>query len=224
MAFELCDFLSGTFLFRGVEKVQLSAMLEEITPDVKEYPAGAEIYSPKVYEHKLGFVVDGECSVERIKNDGSAVPLNALKNGNSFGIVAVLSSADEFPTRILAKRRTKILFISKNDTLKLIQKYSAVSMNVIEFLAGKIDFLNQKIATFSSDTVEDKLANFLLIEYKKYGSNEFMFNCKKTAEAISAGRASLYRAIAALSEAAIIKLENKKIIILDPQGLERKTK
>lgn len=224
MAFEVCDFLSETFLFSGVEKVDIVGMLEEITPDVKDYPAGAEIYSPQLYEHKLGFVVDGECSVERIKNDGSAVPLNTLKRGNSFGIVAVLSSEDEFPTRIVSKRKTKILFISKPDTLKLIQKYSAVSMNVIRFLAGKIDFLNQKIATFSSDTVEDKLANFLLIEYKKRGSNEFLFNCKKTAEAINAGRASLYRAISALSEAEIIKLENKKIIILDPQGLERKTK
>ena len=106
----------------------------------------------------------------------------------------------------------------------MIESSSAVAMNVIRFLAGKIDFLNQKIATFSSDTVEDKLANFLLNEHKKHGSNEFLLNCKRTAEAISAGRASLYRAIASLTDAGIIKLENKKIIILDPQGLERKTK
>ena len=48
--------------------------------------------------------------------------------------------------------------------------------------------------------------------------------CKKASEAISSGRASVYRALELLSEAGIISYENKKIILHDPEGLERISK
>ena len=137
--------------------------------------------------------------------------------------MAVLSKEEEFPTRITAKKATKILFIRKDDVLRIIRKYPEIAMNVIEFLAAKVEFLNGKVATFSADTVEEKLRSFLLTEYRKSGPT-FSFNCKKSAEAINAGRASLYRALTSLTESGIIKLKNKKIYILDPSGLERNQK
>ena len=88
-------------------------------------------------------------------------------------------------------------------------------------MSNKIAFLNKKISTFTSDTVEDKLAKFILHEYRRLGTVEIPFNCQRAAISINAGRASLYRAIASLSEAKIVKLENKKIYILDLKGLER---
>ena len=97
-------------------------------------------------------------------------------------------------------------------------------MNVIKFMSKKIRFLNEKVATFSSPTVEEKLCNYILAEYKKYGEREICFNCKKTADATSSGRASIYRAIGSLAERGIIKFESKKIFILDPYGLERNSK
>jgi hypothetical protein len=94
---------------------------------------------------------------------------------------------------------------------------------LIEFLTEKIEFLNKKIATFSSDSVEEKLASYLLMKSEKLGC-AFPFNCKVGAEFINAGRASLYRGISSLSDKKLIKLENKKIYILDLPGLERITK
>ncbi len=207
-----------------MEKDALADVIKNITPEIKTYSCKEEIYTPNDYEHKLCFIVNGECAVERVKGDGNSVPLNLLKKGDSFGIMTILSCEDEFPTRIVAKRTSEILFISKEDTLKIINKYPQIAMNVIAFLSNKISFLNSKIATFSSSSVEEKLSNYILSEHKKQKSDVLPFNCKKSAEAISAGRASLYRAIAALSDLGIIKLENKKIYILDPKGLERNSK
>ena len=224
MKFEILNFLSQVFLFNNVCEQDLNEIIKTISPEIIEYEPKAEIYTPNAYEHKIGFIVNGECAVERIKNDGNAVPLNTLRSGDSFGIMTVLSCSDEFPTKVVAKKKSRIVFITKKDTLYLINQHSQIAMNVISFLAKKIEFLNNKVATFSSDTVEEKLANFIFLEYKKRNSVEFPFNCKKTAEVINSGRASLYRAITALNDENIIRLENKKIIILDPEGLERNTK
>lgn len=224
MKFDTYEFLSKVFLFENISEQKLKNILLLLEPQVRKYARNEEIYSPGTSESDLCFVISGECSVERIKNDGLAIPLNSLKPFQSFGIMTILSPEGEFPTRVVAKKNTEILSISKSDTLGLINTYPEIAMNVINFLSGKIRFLNKKIATFSSPSVEEKLSNYILAEYKASGKSEISFNCKKSADAISAGRASLYRAINSLTERGIIKLENKKIYILDSNGLERNSK
>ena len=56
---------------------------------------------------------------------------------------------------------------------------------------------------------------------KSTGLLEFELNRKRTAELISTGRASLYRALDALRDEGYITYDSKKIYINDPKGLER---
>lgn len=215
------DFLLKTFIFNSIEQSEAINIISKFDYEIKSFSHKESIYTPSQYEKKIGFVVKGDCIVEKLKTDASPVPLNILKPGDSFGILAVLSGENEYPTQIIASHNSEILFISQKDLISAIHNNATVAMNVITFLTKKIQFLNSKVSTFASDTVEQKLASYILFEYKKRLTNEFSFNCKKTAEAISAGRASLYRAINSLTEAGYIKLENKKIHILDLNGLER---
>ncbi len=218
---EIIDFLMTTFVFKNISSQTVKKLLENSSLEICEYHPKETVFTHNDYKRKLGFILEGECVVEHIKNDGNAVPLNSLKAGNSFGAVAVFSSADEFPTWIIAKKKSRIVFISKQDIHNMISYCPEISLNIITFLSDKINFLNQKIATFSSDSVEEKLASYILTECKKTGSTELDFNAKKTAEAINAGRASIYRALISMSDNGIIFHDNKKIIIKDLQGLER---
>lgn len=218
------DFLSQVFLFKNVKMATLTKIVQNLKTEIKCYEAKATIYSPEDYEPKLGFVLNGECSVNRLKSDGGCVPLNRIGKGGSFGIMAVLTDVDEFPTLISATKATKILFIDKSDALKAIRKYPSVANNVIDFLAKKIIFLNGKVATFSADSVEDKLAGLILAESRRLGTDSFKINCKRSAETINAGRASLYRALSSLSDSGLIRFENKIVYIIDREGLERNTK
>lgn len=216
-------FLSDVFLFRGVAEKTVDDILKEITPQIKCYLSKEIIFSPHDCKPVLAFVISGECCVERIRNDGTSIPLNILKAHDSFGIMSLFADGEEYPTSVVAKKKSKLIFFTKQDVDFLIAASSKIAINIINFLADRVAFLNSKIATFSSDTVEEKIANFLIIQEKKLGST-FSLNCKRTAEAINSGRASLYRALTSLEEKNLIKIENKKIIILDLKGLERISK
>ncbi len=218
------EYFSSVFLFASLPEDKLNAAVSECEPELRAYQRGDVIYTPEIFEKEIGFVFFGECEIRRRKSDGSDIILNTLKRGDSFGILAVLSDEDEFPTTISARTSAQVLFIKKNKLLRVIRHYPTVAMNVINFLTQKIAFLNKKIATFSSESVEEKLRSFLIQEYEKNGATEFSLNCKKCSEAISAGRASVYRGIDALVKNGLIKYENKKITILDLDGLERTTK
>lgn len=210
------EFFAKTFLFRNIPHEKIEALIENSVTELR-FERGELIYSCDSFEKMLGFVFEGECEVV---SKNSRVPLNSLLPYSSFGITAIYSPEEEFPTNIYAKRASGVYFIKRDSLMEMIQKCPDISGNIIAFLVSRISFLNKKIATFSGENVECKLAEYLLNMQKKVG-NSFDLNLKHTAEEINAGRASLYRALSSLEACGIIKRNRKSIIIIDPKGLER---
>ena len=215
--------LSSTFLFDGLSESVCEELLRTIHIDEASFSKGDVIYSPDEFEKKIGFVLDGECIISK-PSAGQQIPINIVKKGDSFGIISVFSTHSVFPTFIIAKSLCSVLFINYYDIHRLIEKNHQLSLNIINFLAERISFLNDRIAAFSGTTVENKLVNYIIGQCKKYDSLEFEFNKKHSAEAISCGRASLYRAMDALVCAGLVKFDAKKIYIIDRKGLERMSK
>lgn len=214
------EFLSGSFLFNGLSKEELSRLLRDSEPRISSYKRGELIYSSASSERLVGFVLSGGCEVRRERGSCGSVLLNMLERGDSFGILSVFSDGD-FPTRIYAARSCEILFFTDSQIRSFIDASPEVNHNLIRFLAGRIAFLNKKIATFSGNRVEDRLAAFLLCEADKYSSEVFPFNYVKCGEEINAGRASVYRAVASLEGEGLIKITEKQVHITDRIGLER---
>ena len=214
---------SSFFVFRGVGEERVRQLVASITPQVSEYKRGEVIFSPDEFEPRLGLVLDGVCEVVRFRSDGAPVPLNRLERGGSFGILSLFSDAESFPTSIIAAKACTVAFFSKSQVLELMRLEPTVAANVPAFLADRIRFLNEKIATLTSGSSENRLAAYLYGEYERYGA-EFSINCKRTSEALGLGRASFYRALKQLVDEGLIEYDTKKIYIKSQQGLERKTK
>lgn len=212
------DLLSSSFLFQGLSEEELSGLLLRNEPIASSYKKGELIYSSASSERLVGFIVSGGCEVRRERGSCGPVLLNLLGRGDSFGILSVFSDGD-FPTSVYAARSCEILFFTDRQIQSFIAASPTVNQNLIRFLAGRIAFLNKKIATFSGNRVEDRLAAFLLCEAEKYSSDVFPFNYVKCGEEINAGRASVYRAVNALCEAGLISVSEKQVNILDPKGL-----
>lgn len=214
------DFLCNIFLFKNMPPEQVYKIADSCEFTARDFKKGDVIYSPENFENELGFVVSGECTVCRIRNNGQPLPLNVLHSFDAFGVTAVFSSEEEFPTVIYAKKATKVVFISKQGLIDIINNNPCVAMNVISFLTNRIEFLNKKIATLSSCGSDERLARLLLAESEKHAGEPFILNCKSAAEGLGIGRASLYRGIKSLTEGGYIEYVDKKIYIKDPKGLE----
>ena len=214
---KISDFFAGTFLFRGIKEDTIEKLLSGAVKK-RRFERGELIYSANSYENMLGFVLSGECE---ITSNNSRVPLNTLRSGESFGITAIFSAETEFPTNIYSRRTSEIFFIEKESLFHMMDECPEISKNIINFLVGRITFLNKKITTFSSENVESKLASYLLVKLNTLGEC-FELNLSHTAEEINAGRASLYRALTTLESEGVITRSGKKIVINNSKGLERK--
>ena len=216
--------LTKTFLFKNIDPGDIDKLASRLNIEYKDYKKNDDIYLPNAFENKMGFVVQGQCRVEKIRENGNHIPLNTLAPYDSFGVLAVFTGRDEFPTRIVAVTAAKIAYINKENLTNLMKESVQFSLNIIDFLSSRISFLCDKIYSFTGDNVEQKLAIYILDLYRKSGSADIKLNKKHAAESLNVGRTSLYRALAELESDDIIKITEKNIIICDPEGLERKTK
>ncbi len=217
-------FLMNTFLFDGLSNDERMRLIN-ILPVIKvQYFRGDVIYSPSGFERRIGFVYDGECAVTSPSSQDSQVTFNRLKAGASFGVTTLFSEKNEFPTVVLAKTNCSVLFIEFEQIQQLIEQNKQIALNIMRFMTNRIEFLNERIASFSAGTVERKLVAYILENIKRTDELEFCFNKKQCAEALGCGRASLYRALDILVSEELITLSKNKIIINDRTGLERKQK
>ncbi len=214
--------LQNSFLFRDVDGEQLSELIRDNCPTLVKYKRGDIIYSSASSKRQVGFVISGQCEIRRERIDTGPVLLNSIGVSESFGILSVFSD-EEFPTRVVAARGCEIAFFSDGQIRAFIAQSEQINLNLINFLAGRIVFLNKKIATFSGSRITDRLAAFLLCEMAKQGRLSFPFSYVKCGEEINAGRASVYRAVASLEAEGLIKVTEKRIQIIDRTGLERIT-
>ena len=220
---DIFEFARQLFLFNGVDSDKMPEILNTSLYEIRHFSRGETIYSPLEYEKKIGFVISGKCEVGIKKPDGSTALLNTLAEHDAFGVLAVFSECEEYPTEIVAAKSSDVMFIPKSGAMALIRSYPEISENVIRFLSERIRYLNRKIANFSGTRVENRLASYLLLKSETEG-NSFALNCNKAAQAINAGRASVYRALSSLSELGIISYTGDKIILLDPNGLKEISK
>ena len=221
MKIKVSEILSKAFLFKDFTQGELENLISALNYEIQTFKKGDCIFTKENFEKKIGFLCTGACVVERCKKNGDSIPLNTLSKYSSFGILAVLSIEEEFPTRVVASKDCTILFIDKSNFDLLIESNPRIARNIIDFLASKVSFLNRKIRTFSSDNVEEKLASYIYSEYLAQKNLLLKFNCKKCAEAINSARASVYRALYALEAEGAIEFKNKKIKILNISLLER---
>ena len=217
-------FLHSTFLFFALQKNVSRQLISELKYTILSFNKGDTVYSPKEYERKLGFVVSGGCSVYKYKSSEKNLLLNSLHPGDSFGVLAVFTDAGEFPTVIEATKKTEILFIDRDECLRLISESSEVALSVIGFLANKVSFLNTKISTLSGKNISEKLAIYLLCDTPDADDGHIRLNVQRASSALSVSRQSIYRAIETLEASGLIKHVDNKIHIMDRIGLERLTK
>ena len=205
------------FPFRNIEQEDLDKIVKLLHCDEIIYERNEIVLSKDKFDSHIGFILSGECEVykQRIKNK---ILIQTLKSQDSFGILTLFSE-EEFPTTIVAKKRSKILYIDKSSFLFVLNSFPVVAFNVMTFMAERIQFLNKKISTLSGATVEERVKQFLLIRSKEAGEL-FDFNASRVAESLNIGRASIYRALDKLIENDMIEIQNGKIFIKRQEALK----
>ena len=203
--------VSSCTLFCGCDPHLLERVLKDGC-SVICFPSGTSVCEPGSHTKHIGIILSGSAAVTSADSERKVL-LRTFSAGDIFGVSGVFSENCEFVTRISAKSDCSVAFISARALSELIENDKTVLYNYIEFLSGRIRFLNRKIKFFTSGSAERRLATYL----DSFGEDSFRLNesMSSLADMLDIGRASLDRAFDRLTADGFISRERNVITLFD---------
>ena len=209
-------------LFKGCNEQDVRRFLEESGVTVRCF-TGGEIIPADARINCWSIVLHGSVRIYSGKDSGSALLINVIGPGDPFDIASLAGCTDR-PAMSEAKTagKCRIAFVGDMDALRLTSDYPAVAANCMAFFCERIRFLNRKLHTLSRGTAEQKLADFLLGEFRAEDGRATVTvkSCVELAVRLNLSRASLYRALGILEDSGRISRRGKQIELLDIPGLQ----
>lgn len=172
--------------------------------------------------NRVGIVLEGTISVQKHYISGKVLNINHLKKGDLFGEVIIFSSIDKYPSTIVCEKNCKVAFIYKEDIVKLCKNNTKFLTKFMGILSNKILMLNNRVRVLSYSTIREKIADYLLNEYKLQGNMvlEVKDNREKLAENFGVARPSISRELINMKNENLIDYNKSTITIKNLDALE----
>ncbi len=204
------EILSRCFLFQGLEEELGRELMDQ--GEKRLFSPGETIYSAHDFRQAIGVILYGKVQVH---NPGGVL-LNTLHPGSCFGVAALFHPTQRYVSTVTAQEESGILFYSGETLEKMFVRCPLTARNYISFLSQRIQFLNDKIGSFTAPTAQVRLALWLLA----HGPQPQVESYTQLSRELNLGRASLYRALESLEGEGIIRRQGNCIHLLSMEELE----
>jgi CRP-like cAMP-binding protein len=219
---DIVKILKQCILMKGFSEDNIEETLKKVNYSINTYSKGEIIALEDSNCSSIGIVLKGSVEVQKIYASGKTITMSKLEVGNIFGEVIIFSNKNTYPATIAASEACNILFISKENILRLCSLSSTFLGNFMTLLSNKILMLNKKLRNISYQTIRQKIASYILDEYKSQSKLDISLKCtkKEMAEQLGIPRPSLSRELINMKDEGIIDLDKSIITIIDLESLE----
>lgn len=190
------------------------------------YKKGQNVFLQGNYPHGVFCIQSGKVKLYNLGEEGKEQILRFYGPGNIIGYRAIVSGENYF-SNATAIEDSKICFISKSTFLKYLSDNPTFAMFVLNQLALDLKMAEQNIVSMAHKHVRERMAEALIRLCDFYGMDEDNITVNATLSRQELGSIagtsaeSAIRIIHEFQEMKIIRLNGKKIIILDFDKLER---
>lgn len=195
-------------VFKNCDIGLLTEVLKSFSKSVT-FQKGDIIVAPQSAA-QLCVIIKGEARVSK----GETV-ISRLKPCDIFGAAYVYNKSNQFENEVVAVTALKAVFISREGLDRLIAEDRNFAFSYIEYLSGRVSFLNGKIAGYIRKTAEEKLITFLEKSCVCDDDGGRVIDLSMTELSAAAGisRASLYRVLDGMEKQNKIRRCGKKIYL-----------
>ena len=148
------DLLEKNEFFIGLKAEEIGKILESVKYSFEEYKRGSVIANEEEECSSIGLILEGVIEIQRIYPSGNSIIVKRLKCGDVFGEALVFSKESTYPATIISTTDSKILFVNKNEILRLCLREEKILENFVSLLSDKVFMLNNKVKSLalSNDT------------------------------------------------------------------------
>jgi CRP-like cAMP-binding protein len=211
--------LENKFLFKGISVGEVENIFRDIKFQVRSFSKDSIVsYQGDEYKHLL-ILVSGSVRGEMTSSTDKVINIEDLYPPSPLAFVYLFGSENKIPVDIIANEDCEVLFIPKSEVLKIVASNSQFSLNYLNALADKANFLANKIKFLNLKVLKAKIAQYILNHAKQENTVVLVQTQQQIAESLAVTRSSLAREFANLEKVGVIKLKNKTIEILKKSAL-----
>lgn len=175
----------------------------------------------------LFVIKQGSVKVSMDDRHGREVILRILKAGDFFGEMSLLDGEARSAT-VTALEPCQALIIFRDQFLKFMPRYPKMVMKMLMALSQRMRKANEKISRLVFADAYEKVASVLMdiVEERKIPLNvgaeiPLSLTRKELAELVGISRETLTRVMTEFQRAGLLRIERRRIVIIDPARLRR---
>lgn len=187
---------------------------------IQKYEKGKIIHSDNEKCLGMFLLISGEIRTYVISPEGREITLFKLHNNDCCVMSAsCVISQLTFSSQMIAQNDCEILLISANIFSKLVQNNIYVKCYMYEVLTERFSSVMQTMQEILFMGFDQRLANFLISETDRTGTNEIKMTHEQIAQHINSAREVVARMLKRFSNDGIVELKRGTIIIKDKNKL-----
>jgi CRP-like cAMP-binding protein len=174
----------------------------------------------------LLFLLSGQLQVVDITEDGRAIGLRMLTPGDFFGEIALINESTRSAS-VVATSDVLVAFLPAATAMHLFSHSPSVAKQMLKHLAQKIQRDSEFRALLSINNTARRIYTYLSLLQKKPedgGAPAVVENLpthQDIANMINTSRETVTRALLTLVQQGIVQKEANRLVILDPQALQK---
>ena len=215
--------LQKSYLFKNKQPAEIQSLLSQIHYQIQDFSENEMIFAAGQPADTLGIVLSGMVAVQKIFPSGKIVTVSSRSDFDLLADATLFAQTNCYPATLVAATGSRILLLPKPELLKLFALDQAIMLNFLCSVANRIFMLNHKIELLSLNSIQAKIAHYLISASEQSGSAviRLPFSKKAWAEHLNVSRTSLSRELRQLSTGGLISFSKRRIVINDINGLQR---
>ncbi|WP_084676911.1 Crp/Fnr family transcriptional regulator [Massilia niastensis] len=173
----------------------------------------------------LLFLLSGQLQVIDVTEDGRAVGLRMLTAGDFFGEIALINQSTRSAS-VVATTEVLVAFLPASIALHLFSHSPSVARKMLGHLAQKIQSDSEFRALLSINNTTRRIYTYITLmqhSVDKDGKRvvENLPTHQDIANMINTSRETVTRALLTLAQQGVVQKDAQRLIILDPDALQR---
>jgi CRP-like cAMP-binding protein len=214
--------LANTSIFKGLKTSEIIQLLSIVHYNVHSYEPENVIAFVCDNSNDLFILLEGHVRGEMTSYNDKNIVVSEIHAPDTFAEGFLFADKNRLLVNIIAVTKAKVLIISKDELLKLLNKSTQILNNYLNTTSNRFVIVSEKLKFLMFNTVRGKLAIYIL-DLAKENADKDSFRLGKTHEELAPlfaiTRPALTRNLLSLKKDGLIEIKNKNIKILDRKGL-----
>jgi len=207
-------------LFDGIDSADLGNIIICLEGKVKQYPKNQSIIMVGEEITALGIVLTGRVQVIREDIMGNRMIVAGLGEGDIFGETFACAGVKESPVSVFASEACEVLWISMKRIVSTCSSacdfHSRLISNLLQLLANKNLYLNNKMELLTKRSVREKIMAYLASQVEQHNASSFEIplNRNELADYLCIDRSAMSRELSKLRDKGEIEFRKNYFKVL----------